>query len=224
VGSRHPGRDDLATPRRGRRPERPWTLGRRSDHRTQTLGDRNGGRTNHEVHHVDPSATRGRLRCNPSNEGRAGSRRLRHRHDEGRPRTINDGTPRAAPTFSDLGPRKGTLSTCSVHDRDRHPGLLLRPAVTLAARHQREHQWPPTPVLPQRHRPISMDTQRHRGGRCNHQLAATQDPRLANTRRSLRRTPTLSPTNRCRDHRLNPPNTPQVTTRSCAPASVSPSQ
>ena len=35
----------------------------------------------------------------------------------------------------------------------RRGGLLLRPALALAARHQREHQRPAAPVLPQRHRP-----------------------------------------------------------------------
>ena len=38
--------------------------------------------------------------------------------------------------------------------------LLRRPALTLAARHQREHQRPAAPVLPERHRPISLGPRR----------------------------------------------------------------
>ena len=34
--------------------------------------------------------------------------------------------------------------------------LLLRPALTLATRHQREHQRPAAPVLPQGHRPVRL--------------------------------------------------------------------
>ena len=41
-------------------------------------------------------------------------------------------------------------------DRPRH--LLLRPALALAARHQREHQRAAPPVLPQGHRPVGLRT------------------------------------------------------------------
>ena len=44
----------------------------------------------------------------------------------------------------------------AVQGRDRHPGLLRRPAEPLATRHEREHQRAPAPVLPQRHRPLAV--------------------------------------------------------------------
>ena len=46
-----------------------------------------------------------------------------------------------------------------VHHRHRLPGLLLRPALTLAARQQREHQRPAPPVLPQRQHRLPHHTQ-----------------------------------------------------------------
>ena len=53
----------------------------------------------------------------------------------------------------------------AVQDRDRHPGLLRRPAQPLAARHEREHQRPAAPVLPQGHRPVPLDRRRDRSRR-----------------------------------------------------------
>jgi mycothione reductase len=40
-----------------------------------------------------------------------------------------------------------------------------RPQEPVAARYEREHQWPPAPVLPEGHRPIAVDRRRHRSNR-----------------------------------------------------------
>ena len=53
----------------------------------------------------------------------------------------------------------------AVQGRDRHPGLLRRPAKPLAARHEREHQRAAAPVLPQGHRPLPLDRRRDRSRR-----------------------------------------------------------
>ena len=69
-----------------------------------------------------------------------------------------------------------------------HGRLLLRPALPVAARHQREHQRAPAPVLPQRHRPIRLPGGLPRRGRRGTQRPATQDPRLHETKREDHRT------------------------------------
>ena len=48
-----------------------------------------------------------------------------------------------------LGPRRGARRAPALQRRHRRRRLLLRPALALAARHQREHQRAPAPVLPQ---------------------------------------------------------------------------
>jgi hypothetical protein len=63
------------------------------------------------------------------------------------------GTPaRAAPPILDLGPGRGDGSARPAPHRDWARHLVLRPAQPVAARHQREHQRPAPPVLPQGHR------------------------------------------------------------------------
>ena len=69
-----------------------------------------------------------------------------------------------------------------------HGRLLLRPALPVAARHQREHQRAPAPVLPQRHRPIRLPGGLPRRGRRGTQRPATQNPRLHETKREDHRT------------------------------------
>ena len=48
-----------------------------------------------------------------------------------------------------------------LHDEDRNRRLFLRSTRTLATRHQRKHQWPPAPILPQRNRPVGLHTSRN---------------------------------------------------------------
>jgi IS30 family transposase len=82
-------------------------------------------------------------------------------------------------------------------DRHRTTGLLLRPALALAARQQREHQRPATPVLPQGHRPFPLEHHGPRRGHRHPQQPAAQDTPMAHSRRSLRPAPILVPTSRC---------------------------
>ena len=60
---------------------------------------------------------------------------------------------RAAAPVADLGPGRRDGPARPAADRHRPADLLLRPAQPLAARHEREHQRPAAPVLPQGHRP-----------------------------------------------------------------------
>ena len=76
---------------------------------------------------------------------------------------------------------------------DRPTGLLLRPAQSLAARHQREHQ-PPTPsVLPQTHRDRALHPSRPRRSRGRTQRPPSTHPRLDDTITSTRLRVALNP-------------------------------
>ena len=70
--------------------------------------------------------------------------------------------------------------------RHRHRDLLLRPAQPLAARHQREHQRPAAPVLPQGHRPEPPQPRRPGRRRRRSQQSPPQDPRLEDPGRGAR--------------------------------------
>jgi hypothetical protein len=56
--------------------------------------------------------------------------------------------------------------------RDRIADLVLRPALAVAAAHQREHQRPAAPVLPQAHQPVRAERTRPECRRCRTQPAA----------------------------------------------------
>ena len=74
-----------------------------------------------------------------------------HRADHAR-WTLNEmiaTLPLGAAQVDHLGPRIRDGPARPVHHRVRHPDLLLRPPVAVAARHQREHQRPAAPVLAQ---------------------------------------------------------------------------
>ena len=90
--------------------------------------------------------------------------------------------------FADLGPGSGTRPAQTDRRLAGHGRLLLRPALPVAARHQREHQRAPAPVLPQRHRPIRLPGGLPRRGRRGTQRPATQNPRLHETKREDHRT------------------------------------
>ena len=79
----------------------------------------------------------------------ASAQRPRRRCRRRRTRREDRRAPRAAPPLVDLGPGQGDGRPCAVQRDDRRPGVLLRPAQSLAARQQREHQRPVTPVLPE---------------------------------------------------------------------------
>jgi hypothetical protein len=83
----------------------------------------------------------------------------------------------------DQGPR------CATENRSgSRPGSRSTSAtqLTLAARHQREHQRAPTPVLPQRHRPGQSDRARPRPRRRRAQRPTPQTPRLLQAHRAPR--------------------------------------
>ena len=61
---------------------------------------------------------------------------------------------RTTASVADLGPGHRARRARPAHHRDRPAGVLLRPAQSLAAGHQREHQRATSPVLPQRHRHV----------------------------------------------------------------------
>ncbi len=71
------------------------------------------------------------------------------------------------------------------HRHDRCRRVLLRPALTVAARQQREHERPPARLLPQGHRPDCVHRGRASAGRRRGEPAATQDARLEPTRRPV---------------------------------------
>jgi hypothetical protein len=85
-------------------------------------------------------------------------------------------------------PTKGSEMAChnllAEHFQD---GVFLRrPGQSLTARHQRQHQWSPAPVLPEGQRPIGLHTRRSGArGEATEQPAA-EDPQLADTRPGLR--------------------------------------
>lgn len=58
----------------------------------------------------------------------------------------------------DRGPRARTGGAQDVDCRHPGPGLLLRPAKSLAAGHEREHQWLASTILPTWHRPGKLHT------------------------------------------------------------------
>src|SRR5690606_25299347 len=163
-------------------------LGRRPDHRhPQRLGDRDPGRTSDAVPDTAAPARR--------------TRRAAGRRRDARP----DHPPTGPPTpLADLGPGPGDDTVRGHPDRRRPGPVVLRPALALATRHQREHQRAATPVLPQRHRPEGPHSPGPRRRRPGDERTTPQGPGLAHTLRSNEQA-TLSRHNRCCNHRLNPP-------------------
>ena len=70
-----------------------------------------------------------------------------------------------------LGPGQGDGRARPLHGRDRRADLLLRPQEPLAAREQREHQRPASPILAEVHRPLAV----HPAGARRHRPLAQQD-------------------------------------------------
>ena len=170
---------DQRTTTRGRGPRRARSLGRRPDHgRQQHLGDRHPGRTRHPLPDLAPPARRPHRPHRPERDVRTDGQ-----------------TARAAAPDPDLGSRQRDDQPRP--DRRGHrPGhLLRRPRLTLATRHQREHQRPAAPVLPQRHRPLLLGTRVPRPGRPRDEQPTPQDPGLGHTSRSPRPTTLTTQTN-----------------------------
>ena len=77
--------------------------------------------------------------------------------------------PEQTPPNPDVGSREGTLSPCPIRGWDGNESVLRRPALALAASHEREHEWALTSVLPEGHRPIALDPGRPRSCRSHPQ-------------------------------------------------------
>src|SRR3954453_16123447 len=123
---------------RSRRPRGARPLGRRPDPGPALpLGDRHPGRAPDPLLPAGPPARRAR------------------RPDRARPAGRGDHDPaRAAAPLADLGPGHRAGPAPGHHAGHGHGDLLLRSALALAAREQREHQRPTASVLPQGHRPL----------------------------------------------------------------------
>ena len=80
------------------------------------------------------------------------------------------------------------VRACPAHLRRRPPGVLLRPAQSVAAGHQREHQWPAAPVLPERNRPVRAQQRGSRPRRRRTQRSTPKDTRLEDPCRGSCRT------------------------------------
>ena len=86
---------------------------------------------------------------------------------------VDDQAARATAQDPDLGPRQGALRARAVRARDRDAGVLRRPALTLAAADEREHQRAAAAVLPQGHRPVALV---RRGPRSRRPTRSTTGP------------------------------------------------
>jgi len=84
-------------------------------------------------------------------------RRLRRHHDEERSRVDDHYAARAVASFTHVGPGQGAVPARGLYGRDRCRRLLRGPAESLATRNQREHQRAVAPILPEGHRPLSME-------------------------------------------------------------------
>jgi transposase, IS30 family len=113
----------------------------------------------------------------------------------------------------DMGPGTGDVQPHPDRRGHRARHLLLRSPLALAARHQRKHQRPAAPVLPERHRSVGLPPRLPLLRRRRAQPPPAQTTRLAQPRRSPRpaTVPPARSAQRCVD-RLNPPGlqVPQV--------------
>ena len=153
--------------------------------------------------------------------GREPQRAARHGPAlDGRDRSSDRDPARATSALADLGPGHRDGPTRGTADRHRSRDLLLRPAQPLAARHQREHERAPASVLPQGHRPLTVCTRGPRRRCPCAQHAATQDARMAHTRRGPQRPSTIWQTRQCCNDSLNPSSTRrrETRTRGCGPS------
>jgi hypothetical protein len=176
---------DQRTGRRSRRPRCFGTPGGRPHPRLRQLRDRDPGRTHDPVHHAAAPAPHGRARRQAPGQERLCARQARCGGGPRRDRCVGHNTARPAAQVADLGPGCGDGPARPAPDRHGAGDLLLRPARPIAARHEREHQGPAAPLLPQGHR----SEQAQRRGRCSRrccpQRPAPQDPRLEDPAEAL---------------------------------------
>ena len=131
-----PRRGHQRATRRGRRPRRPRALGRRPDHRYWPVRDRHrssSARSRSTTAGAPAPRWRARATSRTVKNGPIARRLRRHRDERTRSRASMTHAARTATQDPDLGPRQGTLRSRAVHARDRHRGVLRRPALALAA-------------------------------------------------------------------------------------------
>ena len=184
---------------RNRAPARPL------HHRAEQLRDRRAGRAHHPVHDAAAPAPHGR----PRPRGQERPALAGHGAE-----AVRDAIAATIITLPEQLRR--SLTWDRGKEMAQHAqlpstpasDLLLRPAQPLAARHQREHQRPAAPVLPQGHRPGPLgppknstpSPPRSTAGHARHSAGRHQPKHSMN---SYSRS-----TSRCCDDRLNPPSTP----------------
>lgn len=161
--------DDLRAAARGGGPRRAGPLGSRphNGRREQERHRHAGGEVEPERHPAAP-ARRPRLR-----QGAAD-----HRQEDGE-------ASQAYAKLADVGPGLGDDAARQDIGGAGHGRLLLRPALAMAARRQREHERPAAAVLPEGHRPEHLPRgvsgRRRRGA----QRQAPQDARVEEAQRGV---------------------------------------
>ena len=148
--------------RRGRGPGGAGPLGRRPHcWQGRSLRDRHPGRAFHPVRDAAPPRRRPDRRDRHATRWPPRSSPCTRRCDARSPGTREPRWPNT--------PSSPSTPACRSTSATRTP---------LAARHQREHQRPAPPVLPQGHRPIDLHRRRPRRRRRPTQRPATQNPQL----------------------------------------------
>ena len=107
--------------------------------------------------------------------------RTRDAHGRASAHAARAAVARRAHGHADVGSRSGTGGPSHLLDRHWSKGLFLRPLQSVAARHQREHEWSTAPVFAEgdRPRPLHADPAERDCARAQH--AAPQDTRLSHT-------------------------------------------
>lgn len=155
---------------RGGSPRRARPLEGRPDRRRgQQVGDRDTRGAHGPLHDTAPPAGRTRRRAGAG----------RHSKEDGPPA-------RAHAELADVGPWKRARAPQEDRRRARHAGLLLRPALALVARHEREHNRPPSPALPERNRLECVPGRLPRRCRRGAQRQAAENARLHEAERAFR--------------------------------------
>ena len=151
-------------------------------------------------------------------EERPAAGRARSRSRSRRDRRSDQTAAARAASLTDLGPGRGDGSARAVAHRRRSSGLLLRPAQSVAAGHQREHQRPATPVLPEGHRPEPAQRRGSRRSRVSRSTPGRARP-LAGAPRPRRSTTTYCDTrpDKLSSHKGVPPSA-RIVFRCSAPS------
>lgn len=190
--------------RRGRRPRRPRTLGRRLTDRMEcsAVGTVVERKTRYTLLVYLPREEGCRHKGTPKNgPALAGYGAITMKNG---PREHDVDAANPAGAVADLGPREGDVRARPVPRRDGYAGVLRRLPITLAATNERKHQRTSPVVLPEGQGPLPLVRRGHRGGRSRAEHLATENARLEDPRRSIQRATVVVPTSRCCSDRLSP--------------------